>query len=210
MAAMEDVLELYEEPHDLKRPVVCFDEMPVQLIGETRVPSPAVPGRRARYDYEYRRNGTANLFIAFQPKAGRRHVEATDSRTKVDFAAQMKRLVDERYPEAQRIRVVLDNLNTHKPASLYEAYAPAEARRILRRLEFHYTPRHASWLNQAEIEWGVLSGQCLDRRIGKRETLEAEIGMWEQERNEAGATVDWQFTNERARTKLRRLYPADS
>ncbi len=207
---MEDVLELYEEPYDPKRPVVCFDEMPVQLIGETRVAQPAAPGRRARYDYEYKRNGTANLFIGFEPKAGRRYVDATDTRTKLDFAGQMKRLVDERYPEAGRIRVVMDNLNTHKPASLYEAYAPAEARRILRRLEFHYTPKHASWLNQAEIEWGVLSGQCLDQRIGNRQTLEAEIGMWEAERNAAGATVEWRFTNEGARTKLRRLYPSQS
>lgn len=207
---MEDVLELYEEPYDPSRPVVCFDEMPAQLIGETRIPKPPASGRVARYDYEYKRNGTANLFIAFEPKAGRRHVDVTDSRTKLDFAAQMKRLCDERYPEAERIRVVMDNLNTHKPASLYEAYAPAEARRILRRLEFHYTPKHASWLNQAEIEWGVLSGQCLDRRIGESKTLESEIGMWEQGRNAAQATVQWQFTNERARTKLPRLYPARS
>jgi transposase len=207
---MEDVLALYEEPYDALRPVLCFDEMPVQLIGETRIPQPPAPGRVARYDYEYKRNGTVNLFIAFEPKAGRRHVDATDSRTKLDFAAQMKRLCDERYPEAERIRVVMDNLNTHKPASLYEAYAPAEARRILRRLEFHYTPKHASWLNQAEIEWGVLSGQCLDRRIGERQSLESEIGMWEEGRNAAGATVQWRFTNERARTKLAHLYPARS
>ncbi len=207
---MEEVLELYEEPYDPKRPVVCFDEMPVQLIGETRMPRPAAPGRRARYDYEYKRNGTANLFIGFEPKAGKRYVDATDTRTKLDFAGQMKRLCDERYPEAERIRVVMDNLNTHKPASLYEAYAPPEARRILRRLEFHYTPKHASWLNQAEIEWGVLSGQCLDRRIPDRETLEAEIQTWEAERNAAGATVERRFINERARTKLRRLYPSQS
>ena len=207
---MEDVLELYEEPYDPSHPVVCFDEMPAQLIGETRIPKPQAPGRVTRYDYEYTRNGTANLFITFEPKAGRRHVDVTDSRTKLDFAAQMKRLCDERYPEAERIRVVMDNLNTHKPASLYEAYAPAEARRILRRLEFHYTPKHASWLNQAEIEWGVLSGQCLDRRIGERKTLESEIGMWEEGRNAAGATVKWRFTNERARTRLHHLYPATS
>ena len=205
---MEDVLELYEEEYDPARPVVCFDEMPVQLIGETRTPSPAAPGRRARYDYEYRRNGTANLFIGFEPKAGRRYVDATDTRTKLDFAAQMKRLADERYPDAVEVRVVLDNLNTHKPASLYEAYEPTEARRILRRLRFHYTPRHASWLNQAEIEWGVLSGQCLDRRIPDRETLEAEVGAWQEARNAAGATVEWRFTNQDARAKLHRLYPA--
>jgi hypothetical protein len=205
---MEDVLELYEEPYDPGRPVVCFDEMPVQLIGETRTPRPPTPRRAARYDYEYKRNGTANLFIGFEPKAGRRHIDATESRTRVDFAEQMKRLADERYPEAERIRVVMDNLNTHKPASLYEAYAPAEARRILRRLEFHYTPKHASWLNQAEIEWGVLSGQCLDRRIGDRQTLEAEVAAWEAERNGAGATVEWRFTNQNARTTLHRLYPS--
>jgi len=207
---MEDVLELYEEPHDPKKPVVCFDEMPVQLIEETRVPQPVAPGKAARYDYEYRRNGTANLFIGFEPKAGRRYVDATDSRTKLDFAAQMKRLADERYPEAERIRVVMDNLNTHKSASLYEAYAPAEARRILRRLEFRYTPKHASWLNQAEIEFSVLSSQCLDRRIPDKETLEGELAAWEAERNEAGATVEWRFTNEKARVKLSRLYPATS
>jgi len=204
---MEDVLELYEEEYDPKRPVVCFDEMPVQLIGETRVPQPPAPGRRARYDYEYRRNGTANLFIGFEPKAARRYVDATQRRTKVDFADQMKRLADERYPEAVKVRVVLDNLNTHRPASLYEAYEPGEARRILRRLEFHYTPRHASWLNQAEIEWGVLSEQCLDRRIPDRETLKSEIAAWETERNAERGTVDWRFTNTAARTKLHRLYP---
>jgi transposase len=204
---MEDVLELYEEPYDPKRPVVCFDEMPVRLVGEARVPRPPAPGRATRYDYEYKRNGTVNLFIGLEPKAGQRYVDVTDTRTKLDFAGQMKRLVDERYPEAGRIRVVMDNLNTHKPASLYEAYAPAEAGRILRRLEFHYTPRHASWLNQAEIEWSVLSGQCLDRRIGDRQTLEAEVGMWGTERNAAGAQVEWRFTNEGARTKLHRLYP---
>jgi len=207
---MEDVLELYEEPYDPLRPVVCFDEMPVQLIGETRVPQPPSPGRRARYDYEYRRSGTANLYMHFEPKAGRRHVDATERRTKADFAGQMKRLADERYPDAVEIRVVLDNLNTHKPASLYEAYEPAEARRILRRLRFHHTPRHASWLNQAEVEWGVLTGQCLDRRIPDRETLETEIAAWERDRNAAGATVEWRFTNDAARTKLHRLYPARS
>ncbi len=203
-------MELYEEPYDPLRPVVCFDEMPVQLVGETRVPQPVAPGKAARYDYEYKRNGTANLFMHFEPKAGRRQVNVTDRRTKLDFAAQMKALTDEYYPEAEKIRVVMDQLNTHGPASLYEAYAPAEARRILRRLEFHHTPKHASWLNQAEIEFSVLSGQCLDRRIPDKETLEGEIGTWEAERNEAKATVDWRFTNEDARTKLNRLYPATS
>ncbi len=203
-------MELYEEPYDPLCPVVCFDEMPVQLVGETRVPQPVAPGKAARYDYEYKRNGTANLFMHFEPKAGRRQVNVTDRRTKLDFAAQMKALTDEYYPEAEKIRVVMDQLNTHGPASLYEAYAPAEARRILRCLEFHHTPKHASWLNQAEIEFSVLSGQCLDRRIPDKETLEGEIGTWEAERNEAKATVDWRFTNEDARTKLNRLYPATS
>ncbi len=201
-------MELYEQEYDPLRPVVCFDEMPVQLVGETRVPQPAAIGKAARYDYEYKRNGTANVFMHLEPKAGRRHVAVTDRRTKVDFAHQMKALSDEYYPQAERIRVVMDQLNTHGPASLYEAYPPAEARRILRRLEFHHTPKHASWLNQAEIEFSVLSGQCLDQRIPDKQTLEAEIAAWEVERNEAKATVDWRFTNEDARTRLRRLYPA--
>ena len=205
---MEDVLELYEQEDDAKRPLVCFDEMPVQLVGETRVPQPAAPGRAARYDYEYRRNGTANLFLHFEPKAGWRHVEVTDRRTKVDFAQQMKALVDEHDPEAEVIRVVLDQLNTHEPASVYEAFAPAEARRILRKLEFHHTPKHASWLNQAEIEFSVLSGQCLDRRIPDQDTLQAEARAWERGRNEARQTVQWRFTVDQARTKLHRLYPA--
>ncbi len=207
---MEDVLELYEQPHDPQRPTVCFDEMPVQLVGETRTPRLAGPGRPARYDYEYRRNGTANLFIHFEPKAGRRHVAVTARRTKADFAAQMKALVDEHYPEAAVVRVVLDNLNTHTPASLYEAFTPAEARRILRRLEFHYTPKHASWLNQAEIEFSVLAGQCLDRRIPDMALLTHEVAAWERDRNAAEATVDWRFTVGGARDKLHRLYPAES
>ena len=206
---MEDVLELYERPHDPQRPTVCFDEMPVQLVGETRTPRPAAPGRPQRYDYEYRRNGTANLFIHFEPKAGRRHVAVTARRTKVDFAAQMKALVDEHYPEAAVVRVVLDNLNTHKPASLYEAFAPSEARRILQRLEFHYTPKHASWLNQAEIEFSLLAGQCLDRRIPDTALLTHEVAAWERDRNATKATVDWRFTIAGARDKLRRLYPAE-
>ena len=205
---MEDVLELYAEPYDRSQPVVCFDEMPVQLIAETRVPRPAAPGRRERYDYEYERRGTANLFIHFEPKAGKRYVDVTERRTKLDFAGQMKRLVEERYPQAKKIRVVLDQLNTHGPASLYEAYTPGEARRILKRLEFHHTPKHASWLNQAEIEFSALSGQCLDQRIPDTETLKTEIKAWEAERNRANATVEWRFTNHHARTKLHRLYPA--
>jgi hypothetical protein len=206
---MEDVLELYERPYDARRPVVCFDEMPVQLVGETRLPQRAAPGRPARCDYEYRRNGTANLFVHAEPQAGWRHVAVTARRTKRDFAAQMKALADEHYPEAAVVRVVLDNLNTHTPASLYEAFAPAEARRILRRLEFHHTPKHASWLNQAEIEFSVLAEQCLDRRIPDLATLEREVAAWEQERNAAGARIVWRFTVADARAKLRRLYPAE-
>ncbi|MCA1656682.1 MAG: IS630 family transposase [Actinobacteria bacterium] len=210
VAAMEDVLDLYEEAYDPARPVVCFDELPYQLVAETRAPRAAQPGHPARYDYEYRRNGTANLFMLFEPKAGRRHVAVTERRAAVDFAEQMKALVDEHYPGAARIRVVLDNLNTHKPASLYRAFAPAEARRLLRRLEFHYTPKHGSWLNQAEIEWSVLAKQCLDRRLPDRDAVAGEITAWERTRNAAEATVAWRFTTAQARTKLARLYPAQS
>lgn len=196
---MEDVLDLYEEAYDPARPVVCFDELPYQLLGETRAPIPAEPGRLERRDYEYERKGTANLFIHFEPKAGWRHAEATETRTKTGtrsrvFAHQMRALADVHYPEAELIRVVLDQLNTHTGASLYEAFEPEEAKRILGRLEFRHTPKHGSWLNQAEIEWSVLSGQCLDRRIPDKETLESEIDAWEQERNRARATVEWRST----------------
>ncbi len=210
VAAMEDVLDLYAEPYDPAEPVVCFDELPYQLVSETRAPQPPRPGRGARYDYEYRREGTANLFLAFEPNAGRRRVAVTARRTAADFAEQMRRLVDEDYPAARRVRVVLDNLNTHTPAALYRAFAPAEARRILRRLAFHCTPKHGSWLNQAEVEWSVLGGQCLDRRIGDVETLTREVAAWGQDRNAAKATVAWRFTASDARTKLARLYPAQS
>lgn len=206
VAAMEEVLDLYQEPYDPARPVVCFDERPYQLVSETRTPVPAVPGRPQRYDYEYRREGTVNLFIAFQPLAGWRHVEVTERRTARDFAEQMRALVDVGFPEAERIRVVLDNLNTHGPASLYKRFEPAEARRILRKLEFHYTPKHGSWLNMCEIELSVLERQCLDRRIPDRHTLAHEIAPWEGERNRAKATVQWRFTVDHARTKLHRLY----
>jgi transposase len=203
---MEDVLDLYEQPYDPKQPVVCFDEKPVQLLAETKVPRPAVPGRPARYDYEYERKGTANLFVAIEPLAGWRQVTPTDRRTKQDFALEMKKLVDH-YPDADRIRVVLDNLNTHKPASLYEAFAAAEARRILRRLEFHYTPKHGSWLNMAELEISVLSRQCLKRRIGEFETLGSEVASWQECRNRDGITTKWRFTVNDARRNLTRLYP---
>ena len=207
---MEDVLDLYEAPADPRRPLVCFDERPYQLVSETRTPQLSRPGRAGRYDYEYKREGTANLFLHFAPKAGWRHVEVTERRTGRDFAQQMRALVDEHFPEAELVRVVLDNLNTHAGAVLYEAFEPAEARRILRQLEFHYTPKHGSWLNQAEIELSVLSGQCLARRIRDRQTLAAEIAAWERERNQARATVDWRFTSADARVKLHRVYPAHS
>jgi transposase len=207
VARMEDVLDLYAEPPDPKRPVVCFDESPTQLIGEVRQPLPPEPGRLARYDYEYRRNGTANLFVALDAHRPWRKVKVTERRTAVDFAACMRELAEVDFPDAERIRVVLDNLSTHAPGSLYEAFPAPEARRVLRRLEFHFTPKHASWLNMAEIEIGVLRGQCLDRRIGERDQLEREIAAWEQARNAAGARVQWLFTTEKARAKMGRAYP---
>lgn len=207
---MEDVLDLYEEPHDPKRPKVCFDESSKQLIAETREPVPACPGQPQRYDTEYKRNGTRNLFLFLEPDEGWRHMEVTDSRTMSDFAHQMRWLVDERYPDAEIVRVILDNLNTHKPASLYEAFPPAEARRILKRLEFHHTPKHGSWLNMAEIEFSVFSRQCLDRRIGDEATLKREIKALADERNAAHATIEWCFTCRDAREKLHRIYPSHS
>jgi transposase len=207
---MEDVLDLYEEPYDAKRPKINFYETSKQLIGEVRQPLPAKPGEVERFDYEYQRNGTRNLFMICEPQAGWRHIEVTEHRTMQDFAQQMKWLVDEKYPEAEVIRVVMDNLNTHKPASLYEAFEPAEARRILKKLEFHYTPKHGSWLNMAEIELSVLSRQCLDRRIADEETLKRAIKAYEDRRNEIQASIDWQFTSKDARIKLHRLYPSIS
>ena len=204
---MEDVLDLYAEPPDPKRPTVCFDELPYQIVAETRTPVPARPGRPARVDYAYRRNGTANRFTRVDPERGWRRVSVTDRRTKRDFAREMQTLVDEDYPDADVIRLVSDNLNTHTPAALYEAFPPAEARRIARKLEFHHTPKHGSWLNQAEIELSVLSGQCLDRRLGDRATLEHEVAAWEAERNQAHTTIVWRFTSAAARTKLHRVYP---
>ncbi len=205
---MEEVLDFYGEPYDPKRPKVCFDETSKQLIGEKRKSLPARPGQVERYDYEYQRNGTRNLFLFLEPQRGWRHVAVTERRTMVDFAHQMRWLVDEAYPEAEVVRVVLDNLNTHRPASLYQAFVPAEARRIVRRLEFHYTPKHGSWLNMAEIEFSVLSRQCLDRRIPDEKTLKQELAALEDQRNRAGATVNWQFTSEDARVKLKRIYPS--
>ncbi len=211
MWRMEDVLDLYEEPYDSNKPLICFDELPYQLVAEARVPLPTKPGQPARYDYEYERKGTTNLFAFFEPKGGFRRVEVSERRTAKDFALAMKRSVDELYPRAETIRLVLDNLNTHTPAALYGAFEPAEARRIARKLEFHYTPKHASWLNQVEIELSVLHKQCLGgRRIPDEEMLGREVGAWERERNERGTTVEWRFTASDARTKLARLYPAGS
>ena len=207
---MEDVLGIYVTPYNPRRPQVCFDEHLVQLIAEKRSPLPSKPGRPERFDYEYERKGTRNLFLFFQPLAGRRHVRVTEHRTKIDFAHCMQYLVDELFPEAECIVVVLDNLNTHTPAALYEAFEPAEAKRILDRLEFHYTPKHGSWLNMVEIEIGVLCEQCLADRIPDEDTLRREITAWETTRNEQQATVNWQFTNIDARNKLKRLYPVIS
>lgn len=205
---MEDVLNLYHQAYDARYPLICFDESNKQLIAETRTPLPIKPGEVARYDYEYERQGVCNLFLFFEPLRAWRHVKVTERRTKVDFAHCMKWLVDEVYPDAEVIRIVLDNLNTHGPASLYEAFPPAEARRLLDRLEFHYTPKHGSWLNMAEIELGVLTRQCLDRRIADQETLVNEIAAWESHRNASNATVNWQFTTDDARIKLKKLYPS--
>jgi transposase len=207
VARMEDVLDLYAETPDPKRPVICFDESPTQLIGEVRAPIPAEPGRLERYDCEYRRNGTVNLFVFLDAHNSWRKVKVTDRRTAEDFAACMRDLVDIHFPEAEKIRVVLDNLSTHSAASLYQAMPACEARRVLRRLEFHHTPKHASWLNMVEIEIGVLRSQCLDRRIDSKERIVAEIGEWERQRNETGARVKWMFTTDLARTKMAKAYP---
>jgi len=207
---MEDVLDLYAEDYDEKRPTVGFDETSKQLIAETRQPVAARAGKVARFDYEYERRGVRNLFMFCEPKRGWRHVAVTEQRRMQDFARQMKWLVDVAFPEAERVRVVLDNLNTHRPASLYEMFAPEEARRILRKLELHYTPKHGSWLNIAEIELSVFSRQCLDRRIGDEETLKGEIKKLEEARNAVQAKIEWRFTSEDARQKLHRLYPSTS
>lgn len=210
VARMEDVLDLYAETPDPARPVVCFDESPTQLIGEARSPIPAEPGQPERYDYEYRRHGTANLFVALDAHRPWRTVKVTERRTARDFAECMRELVDLHYPEAEQIRVVLDNLSTHSVGALYEAFPALEARRVLRRLAFHYVPRHASWLNMVEIEIGVLRSQCLDRRIAERERLEAEVAAWERQRNAAGARIRWMFTTDQAREKMARAYPHHS
>ena len=208
VARMEDVLDLYAETQNPARPLVCFDETPIQLIGEVRQPVPAQPGQRERYDYEYRRNGTANLFVTFDPHRGWRNVKVTDRRAAVDYAHCMRDLVDVHYPDAACIRVVQDNLSIHKPGALYEAFAPAEARRILRRLEFHFTPKHASWLNMVECEISVLQRQCLGRRIDDPKRLRNEIAAWQKRRNKTQARIKWMFTTDKARAKLGRAYPA--
>jgi hypothetical protein len=204
---MEDVLEVYTRPYDPARPVVCIDEGGKQLVGDVRPPLPGRPGRPKRVDYEYARNGTANLFTAFEPLAGRRRVEVTQRRASPDFARFARRVLDEWYPGAGRVLFVVDNLSTHAPAAFYEAFDPAEARRLVERIEWHYTPKHGSWLNMAELELSVLARQCLDRRIPDIGTLRREVAAWEADRNAAVVRVDWQFTTADARTKLKRLYP---
>ena len=208
VAAMEDILEVYQRPYDRQRPLVCLDESSKQLIAETRVPIAAKPGQPGRHDYEYRRNGTANLFMMFAPLEGWRHVKVTDRHTAVDYAQVLKELSDTHFPGSAKIVLVQDNLNTHKPASLYEAFPPAEARRLVERFEWHYTPKHGSWLDMAESELSVLSSQCLDRRIPDQQVLKDEVEAWEADRNRKHAKANWQFTTADARVKLRRLYPA--
>jgi len=205
---MEDVLEVYTRPYDPRRPQVCLDETSRQLLGEVTPPLPPAPGRPARADHEYTREGVCNLFLVCEPLRGWRHVAVSDRRTRVDFAHRVKDLVDVRYPAAERIALVLDNLNTHSPASLYEAFPPAEARRLTEKLEIHHTPKHGSWLNMAEIELGVLAAQCLDRRLPSREACRHEAAAWEAARNAAAATIPWRFTTADARIKLKRLYPS--
>jgi len=205
---MEDVLDVYHRPDDSKRPMVCFDERPVQLIGELRCPAPARPGRKARYDYEYKRNGVANIFMIFEPLKGKRQLQVTQRRTKQDWAKCVKWMVDELYSDAEKIVMVMDNLNTHKKASLYETFAPAEAKRIANKLEIHYTPKHGSWLNMAEIELSVLSRQCLGHRMEDIENLNKQCKAWLKNRNRQPNKVDWRFTTKDARIKLKRLYPS--
>ena len=208
VCAMEDVLEVYTRPYDPQRPQVCIDETSRQLVTETRAPLPASPGQPERIDYEYERHGTANLFMAFEPLAGQRRVKVTERRTAVDFAHLLQEVVDVQYPQADKIVLVMDNLNTHKLASLYEAFVPAEARRLMERLEIHYTPKHGSWLHMAETELSVLATQCLDRRIPNSTTLTQEVAAWERQRNAAQCRVNWRFTTPDARIKLKRLYPS--
>ena len=208
VCAMEDVLEVYTRPYDPARPVVCLDEISKQLVAETRTPLPAAPGQPARMDYEYERGGTANLFLSCEPLAGCRHVTVTERRTAVDFAWEVRDLLEVRYAHAERVVLMVDNLNTHKPAALYQAFEPAVARRLIERLELHHTPKQGSWLNMAEIELSILSRQCLDRRLPDADTLTQEVAAWEQARNANPRPVNWRFTTPDARIKLKRLYPS--
>jgi len=208
VCGMEEVLDLYAAPEDPRRPRICFDEMPYQLIAETRTPLPMEAGQAERYDYEYQRMGSCNVFLFFNPFAGWRHLKVTAQRTKQDFAYCMKELVDELCPDAEVIRVILDQLNTHTKAALYETFAPQEAHRLARKLEFQYTPKHGSWLNMAEIEFSVVDRQCLDRWLPDLETVQAEMAAWQAPRNAQKLGIDWQFTTEKARQKLQRLYPS--
>ena len=205
---MEDVLEVYRRPYDPRHPVVCLDETSKQLIGEVQIPVPTAPGHVAQYDYEYIRNGVANIFMIFEPLAGQRDVEVTDRRTRKDYAQCLRKIADELYPAAEKIVVVQDNFNTHSPASLYEAFEPTEAKRLADRFEFHYTPKHGSWLDMAEIELGILGRQCLSRRIDNMNDLRRETRAWETARDFAQTKADWQFTTGDARIKLKRLYPS--
>jgi len=205
---MEDVLEVYHRPHDPMRPVVCLDETMKQLIKETRTPIPPRPEQPARHDYEYERNGTANLFMLFAPMEGWRHIEVTDHHTAVDYAQILRDLSDRHFPDADKIVLVQDNLNIHTPASLYQAFPPAEARRLVERFEWHYTPKHGSWLDMAEAEISVLSRQCLDRRIPDKNTLSEEVAAWQSQRNQNHTKSNWRFTTADARIKLHQLYPA--
>jgi transposase len=204
---MEDTLEVYKRPYDEAQPLICMDESSKQQLKDTRVPIPAKPGTVARYDTEYERNGVSNVFMFFEPLQGKRVVEVTDQRTAIDWAHQIRNRVDVHYPRAKRITLVMDNLNTHTGASLYKAFEPKEARRILEKLEIHYTPKHGSWLNMAEIELSILSRQCLDRRIPDQETLKKEISAWQEKRNASAHPMEWRFTTEDARIKLKKLYP---
>ncbi len=205
---MEDVLEVYKRPYNAKYPVVCFDETNKQLIAETRKTLEVCPGQVRRYDYEYRRNGTVNLFMMFEPLRGWRHIKVTDYRRRQDFAECIRELVDDYYAEAEKIVLVLDNLNTHNPGSLYEAFEPPEAKRIADRLEIHYTPKHGSWLNMVEIEMSILGRQCLGTHMKNKQRLVTEVAAWEKARNRNASTVDWQFTTADARIKLKKLYPS--
>lgn len=204
---MEDVLDVYARPYDPKRPVVCFDEKTKQLLESPNGSIPVAPGKPERQDHHYKRNGTRNIFCWVEPLAGKRHVCATARRTSLDFAEQIKELVDVHYPDAEQVVLVLDNLNTHKPSALYERFEPAEARRIVRKIQWHYTPEHGSWLNMAELELSVLSRQCINRRIANEQILNKELASWKSRRNSAQITIDWHFRTEDARIKLKRLYP---